>query len=230
MPVCTREHSAAFETVVFDLDGTLLDTLEDLKISTNAALAAHGFPERTLDEVRRFVGNGVALLIHRAVPAGTQKETEASVLEAFKRHYGAHCEEHTGPYPGVPEMLARLHDAGTRLAVVSNKPDFAVQELVERQFPGTFDAVMGENEAAGIRKKPAPDMVLAALERMGRSREGMAYVGDSEVDVATAAAVGCPCVTCLWGFRDRDELVRAGATTFVDTPDELARVLLAPAR
>lgn len=216
----------AYKTAVFDLDGTLLDTLEDLMLSTNAALSAHGMPEHSLEDVRRFVGNGVALLIKRAVPAGTPADVEAAVLEDFKCHYGAHCEDHTGPYPGIPEMLASLREAGVALAVVSNKPDFAVQELVERRFPGTFDAVLGENEAAGISKKPAPAMVEAALARMGRDREGMVYVGDSEVDVATAANSGCPCLTVTWGFRTREELLAAGATTFVDTTEELARVIL----
>lgn len=220
----------AYKTVVFDLDGTLLNTLEDLWISTNAALAAHGMPEHTIDDVRRFVGNGIALLIHRAVPAGTPADVEAAVLEEFKRHYGAHCEDHTAPYPGVPQMLSRLHEAGVGLAVVSNKADFAVQELVSRQFPGTFDVVLGENEAAGIRKKPAPDMVEAALERMGRDRDGLVYVGDSEVDVQTAASAACPCVTCTWGFRTRGELEEAGATTYVDSPRELELVLLGSAR
>lgn len=216
----------AYKTVVFDLDGTLLDTLEDLTISTNAALAAHGMPSHPIESVRRFVGNGIALLIHRAVPAGTPADVEAAVLEDFKRHYGAHCEDHTGPYVGVPDLLARLRDAGLALAVVSNKADFAVQELVGRQFPATFDVVLGENEAAGISKKPAPAMVDAALARMGRGRDGLVYVGDSEVDVQTAANAGCPCLSCTWGFRTRAELVAAGATTFVDTPEELGRVLL----
>ena len=211
MPAC--------ETVIFDLDGTLLDTLCDLHLSTNAALAAHGMAPRTKDEVRRFVGNGIALLIHRAVPEGTPAEVEAAVLDSFRAHYGAHCEDHTAPYPGIRELLASLRAAGLGLAVVSNKADFAVQELVGRQFPGAFDAVLGENEAAGVRKKPAPDMVEAAL----------AYVGDSEVDVATASAVGCRCVACSWGFRSVAALVEAGATTIVDTPAELERVLLAGA-
>ena len=221
MPIC--------KTAVFDLDGTLLDSLEDLHLSTNAALAAHGMPTHSIDDVRRFVGNDIALLIHRAVPAGTPADVESAVLEDFKRHYGAHCEDHTGPYPGIPQMLAHLREAGVSVAVVSNKADFAVQELVARQFPDTFDAVLGENEAAGIRKKPAPDMVEAALERMGATHEGLVYVGDSEVDVQTAASVSCPCVSCTWGFRSVAQLVEAGATTFVDTPDELERVLLGSA-
>ena len=220
---------SAYQTVVFDLDGTLLDTLEDLTRSTNAALAAHGMPAHSIDDVRRFVGNGIALLIHRAVPAGTPADVEAAVLEDFRRHYGAHCEDHTGPYPGIPVLLARLRAAGLKLAVVSNKADFAVQELVQRQFPHTFDAVLGENEAAGISKKPAPAMVEAALALMGRTHDGLVYVGDSEVDVQTAANAGCPCLSCTWGFRSRDELTAAGATTFVDTPEELGRVLLGSA-
>ena len=216
----------AYQTAVFDLDGTLLDSLEDLHLSTNAALAAHGLPARSLEEVRRFVGNGIRKLVERAVPAGTGAAEQEAVYEDFCAHYAAHCEDHTGPYPGILELLARLRAAGVRLAVVSNKGDFAVQELVARQFPGAFDAILGENEAAGIRKKPAPDMVEAALARMGADRDGMVYIGDSEVDVQTAASVGCPCISCTWGFRSVDDLLAAGATTFVNTPAELERVLL----
>ena len=216
----------AYQTAVFDLDGTLLDSLEDLHLSTNAALAAHGLPARSLEEVRRFVGNGIRKLVERAVPAGTGAAEQEAVYEDFCAHYAAHCEDHTGPYPGILELLARLRAAGVRLAVVSNKGDFAVQELVARQFPGAFDAILGENEAAGIRKKPAPDMVEAALARMCSDRDGMVYIGDSEVDVQTAASVGCPCISCTWGFRSVDDLLAAGATTFVNTPAELERVLL----
>lgn len=216
----------AYSTAIFDLDGTLLDSLEDLHLSTNVALAEHGLPARSLEEVRRFVGNGIRKLVERAVPAGTGAAEQEAVYEDFCAHYAAHCEDHTGPYPGILELLARLRAAGVRLAVVSNKGDFAVQELVARQFPGAFDAILGENEAAGIRKKPAPDMVEAALARMGADRDGMVYIGDSEVDVQTAASVGCPCVSCTWGFRSVDDLLAAGATTFVNTPAELERVLL----
>ena len=220
----------AYQTAVFDLDGTLLDTLCDLHLSTNAALAAHGMPARTIDEVRRFVGNGIALLIHRAVPTGTPAAEEAAVLEDFRRHYAEHCEDHTAPYHGIEVLLSHLRAAGLRLAVVSNKADFAVQELVARQFPGTFGAVIGENEAAGVRKKPAPDMVRVALERLGAGPEGLVYIGDSEVDVQTAASCACPAVICSWGFRDRAALVSAGARVIVDTPAQLERVLLAGVR
>lgn len=219
--------TATYRTVVFDLDGTLLDTLEDLMLSTNAALAVNQMPQHSLEDVRRFMGNGIATLIHRAVPAGTPDNAEAGVLADFRRIYGEHCEDHSGPYDGVPEMLASLRQAGLALAVVSNKADFAVQELVERWFPGTFDAVLGENEAAGISRKPSSAMVEAALARMGRDHEGLVYVGDSEVDILTAENSGCPCVSVTWGFRTRDELLRSGATVLVDAPAELADVLLA---
>lgn len=221
---------AAYETVVFDLDGTLLDTLDDLHRSANAALAACGLPARTRDEVRRFVGNGIALLVHRAVPEGTPAEREARVLDAFRAHYAAHCDDRTAPYPHVHELLARLRAAGAATAVVSNKADFAVQELVRRHFAGELDAALGESEAAGIRRKPAPDMVDAVLARLGRTRSGLVYVGDSEVDVACAASAGCPCVGCSWGFRGRAALAEAGATIIVDTVPELERVLLADGR
>lgn len=216
----------AYTTAVFDLDGTLLDSLCDLHLSINAVLAAHDMPTHSLADVRRFVGNGIRRLVERAVPEGTGVAEQEAVYEDFCAHYAAHCEDNTGPYPGIRDLLARLREAGVRLAVVSNKGDFAVQELVSRQFPGVFEAVLGENEAAGIRKKPAPDMVEAALERMGATRDSLVYIGDSEVDVQTAANVGCPCVSCTWGFRSVDELLAAGATVFVDTPDELGRVLL----
>ena len=216
----------AYTTVVFDLDGTLLDTLDDLCASTNHALRAHDLPERTLDEVRRFVGNGVAQLIRRAVPDGTPAEVESSVLAEFRRHYAAHCEDRTAPYPGIPELLERLGETGLTLAVVSNKPDAAVRELVGRRFPDTFTCALGECEERGVRRKPAPDMVLAVLGQLGRSQEGLVYVGDSEVDVETAAAVGCACLSCSWGFRTRAQLVSSGASTIVDTPLELGRVLL----
>lgn len=219
----------AFDTVVFDLDGTLLDTLEDLYQSVNRALAAHGQPARGRDEVCLFTGNGIRRLIERSVGEGRPDVDPAvteAVFEDFKRDYAAHCEDHTAPYPGIPQMVANLRAAGVACAVVSNKADFAVQELVQRHFPDAFDAVLGENEAAGIRKKPAPDMVDAALERLGRGREGLAYVGDSEVDIQTAAACACSCVSCTWGFRSREWLLDAGATLLVNTPSELERVLL----
>ena len=218
MPTC--------QTAVFDLDGTLLNTLDDLCISIDHALRANDCPPRSRDEIRSYLGNGMRVLVHLSVPEGSPAELEEAVASAFKEHYAAHCEDHTGPYDGIPELLERLRAEGMRLAVVSNKGDFAVQELIARQFPGTFDAVLGECEERGIRKKPAPDMVEAALERLGVTREGLVYIGDSEVDLETAEAVGCPCVICSWGFRSREQLEALGAQTIVGTPDELGRVLL----
>ena len=222
----------AARTVVFDLDGTLLDTLEDLWRSVNHALAWAGEPARTRDDVRLFVGNGIRMLVARSLGegrggVGAQDPARVdAVLAEFSRHYAAHAADHTAPYPGVPELLAQLREAGVGLAVVSNKADFAVQSLVELHFPGCFDAVLGEDEAHGIRKKPAPDMVEGALARLGRGREGLVYVGDSEVDLLTAEAAGCPCVACAWGFRGRARLAELGADPIVDNPSELARVLL----
>lgn len=217
----------AYKTVVFDLDGTLLNTLTDLDLSVNRALSAHWMPARTTDEVRAFTGNGIVRLIERSVPEGTHSALRKLVFDFFKADYAVHNMDHTAPYEGVPEMVEHLRAAGVGVAVVSNKADFAVQQIVAATMPDTFDAVLGECEAAGIARKPAPEMVWCALERMGASREGLVYVGDSEVDVATAANCGCPCIGCSWGFRSREELAAAGADVIVDTPAELERVLLA---
>lgn len=216
----------AYQTVVFDLDGTLLDTSADLVLAVNHALASRGLPERTAADVMAATGNGIAVLIAKSVPAGTPEDVHAQVFEEFKRYYAAHAMDHTLPYPGIPELVERLRAAGAHVAVVSNKADFAVQEIIDARMPGAFDAVLGECMEAGIAKKPAPDMVEAVLARLGLSREGLAYVGDSEVDIATAANCHCPCISVSWGFRSRDELIAAGAARIVDTPYELESVLL----
>ena len=209
----------AYRLVVFDLDGTLLNTLDDLAFSTNDALAMHGMPARTVDEVRRFVGNGIAKLIERAVPAGTDAATTAIVLEDFKRSYAVHAADTTQPYPGIFKMLDILRDRGILCALVSNKADFAVQELVERYFPGRFDAALGEQ--ASIAKKPAPDMVEAVCAKLGVGMDELVYVGDSEVDFQTAANCGCDLILCSWGFRGAEALRALGPSTIVDTPEEL---------
>lgn len=215
-----------YTTAVFDLDGTLLNTSIDLALAVNHALEAFGMPTRPEKDIISFTGNGIVRLVRRSVPEGTPDDLYEQVFAEFKRYYGAHALDHTEPYDGVPALIADLRAAGLKTAVVSNKADFAVQEIIDARMPGAFDAVLGECEAAGIRKKPAPDMVDAVLERLAADRSGLVYIGDSEVDVATAAACGCPCVNVSWGFRTREELVAAGATTIVDTPDELRRVLL----
>jgi len=218
--------AAAQKVAVFDLDGTLLDTTRDLALAVNHTLAVFGMPQLPQDQVIAYTGNGIVRLIEQSVPAGTPRDVWEQAFDEFKRYYGAHALDHTEPYPGIPECVAALRAEGLGVAVVSNKADFAVQEIIDARMPGCFDAVLGECEARGIRRKPAPDMVLAVLDQLGAARDGLVYIGDSEVDVATAAACACPCVSVSWGFRSREELVVAGATRIVDTPDELRRVLL----
>lgn len=215
----------AYKAAIFDMDGTLLNTLDDLAASTNAALAAHGMPLRTTDEVRRFVGNGIPNLIRRAVPAGTDEATQRAVFDTFCAHYAVHDADATAPYPGIIGLLEHLRAQGVLCAVVSNKGDFAVQALVEHYFDGLFGFAVGERE--GIRRKPAPDTVFAALKALGVEPGEAVYVGDSEVDVATAQASGLDCIAVTWGFRSVECLLEAGATTLVSTADELAAAILA---
>ena len=210
-----------YNTYIFDLDGTLLDTLTDLAASTNYALRTHGMPEHTIDEVRRFVGNGVRKLMERAVPDGTDNPLFDEAFATFRQHYMEHSLDTTRPYEGVPEMLAVLKAKGCHLAVVSNKMMAATQELCRHFFPETIELAIGENEAEGIRKKPAPDTVIAALRQLGVGEEGAVYVGDSDVDIATARNSNLPCISVLWGFRDRDFLLQHGASTLISAPKEL---------
>ena len=197
--------------VLFDLDGTLLDTLQDLADSTNAALRAFGYPERTVEEVRRFVGNGAERLIRLAVPEGADP---LPVLEAFRVHYQAHCREKTGPYEGIPALLAQVAQRWP-VAIVSNKPDSAVKALCQDHFPGIY--ALGESE--DCPRKPATDRVYKAMAALGAER--CVYVGDSEVDILTAKNAGAVCVSVLWGFRDEETLRDAGATCLCDTPRQV---------
>ena len=201
------------------MDGTLLDTLQDLWMSTNHALRSCGMPERSRDEVRQFVGNGVGLLIHRAVPEGTLKEKEERCFQAFRAHYVRHCQDHTAPYPGIDEMLKRLKEKGFKMGIVSNKLQAGVTELHEAWFKDTIDVAIGESE--DVHRKPAPDMVLRALEAMDVKTTEAVYVGDSDVDIETARRAGLPCISVLWGFRSRDFLVAHGATTLVKSPQDV---------
>ena len=214
----------AYQAAIFDMDGTLLNTLDDLAASTNAALSAHGMPRRETDEVRQFVGNGIPNLIRRAVPAGTDEATQRAVFKTFCEHYALHDADRTAPYPGILELLEQLAAEGVRCAVVSNKGDFAVQALCEHYFPGAFAFAVGERE--GVRRKPAPDTVDAALEALGIAAKDAIYIGDSEVDVATAEAAGLDCVIVTWGFRSVDTLLEAGARMLVDTCEELHEVIM----
>ncbi len=210
-----------YHTYIFDLDGTLLDTLTDLAASCNYALRTHGMPEHSIDDVRRFVGNGVRLLMERAVPGGAGHPDFEATFATFREHYMQHSLDTTRPYPGIPEVLAELKKRGCRLAVVSNKMMAATVELCHHFFPDTIEVAIGENEAAGIRKKPAPDTVFAALKELGVEKDRAVYVGDSDVDFKTSVNAGIPCVSVLWGFRDRDFLIQHGAKTFISAPSEL---------
>lgn len=216
-----------YNTYIFDLDGTLLDTLQDLANSVNYALRQYGLPEHSLDDVRRFVGNGVRLLMERAVPDGAQHPQFETVFATFRQHYMEHSLDTTRPYDGIVETIHELKQRGCRLAVVSNKMMAATQELVAHFFP-EIEVAIGEHEAAGIRKKPAPDTVYEALRQLGLVVGGFpadtVYVGDSDVDLETARNSGLPCISVLWGFRDKPFLLEHGATTFVSTPQELLTI------
>lgn len=207
--------------ILFDLDGTLLDTLEDLLDATNYALTSCGYPPRTLSQLRRFVGNGAANQIRLALPERASQAEIDHVLAVYKPYYTAHCQHKTQPYPGIPQVLAQL---GQRypIAIVSNKPDGAVKALCRQYFPGIF--ALGETP--DCPRKPAPDMVHRAMDAIGVQQA--IYVGDSEVDVDTAKNAGLPCLSVLWGFRDREDLEQAGAQYFCQTvsqlPDCLAQI------
>ena len=210
-----------YQTYIFDLDGTLLDTLGDLAASVNYALRTHGMPEHTVDDVRRFVGNGVRKLMERAVPEGADNPLFEDAFATFRQHYMEHSLDTTRPYDGIPETLAALKARGCHLAVVSNKMMAATQALCRHFFPDTIEVAIGEHEAEGIRKKPAPDTVVAALKALGVGKEDAVYVGDSDVDIQTARNSGIPCISVLWGFRDKDFLKQYGAETFISTPSDL---------
>ena len=209
--------------IVFDLDGTLLYTLEDLRDAVNHALRGAGFPERSLDEVRAFVGNGIRLLVERAVPEGTDNEATDRVFAAFKAYYSQNCTVKTAPYAGMPELLKALKAQGALLGVVSNKADAPVKDIIAHYFPSTFDYVVGERE--GVRKKPAPDSVLETAKALGCTLGDICYVGDSDVDAMTAQNAGCRCILVSWGFRPRPLLESFSPFAIVDTPEQLLKEL-----
>ena len=201
--------------ILFDLDGTLLDTLDDLLDSTNYALAHHGYPPRTKPELRRFVGNGAMNQIRLSLPEGCSPEEVQTVLDTYKPYYTAHCQNKTAPYPGIPEALAELK-AKYPIAIVSNKPDAAVKALCADFFPGVYSL----GETPDCPRKPAPDMVYKAMAAIGADR--CIYVGDSEVDVITAGNAGVPCLSVLWGFRDKEDMEAVGSEHFCDDTSVLA--------
>lgn len=208
-----------YNTYIFDLDGTLLSTLGDLAASCNYALRTNGMPERTVDEVRRFVGNGVKKLMERAIPGGLDNGQFEKTYADFRQHYMQHNLDTTKPYDGVMEMLEELRKRGKKVAVVSNKFYAATQELCRHFFGDLVPVAIGERE--DIRKKPAPDTVLEAMRQLGATAEGAVYIGDSDVDIDTARNSGMPCISVLWGFRDKEFLLEHGATTLVCTPEEI---------
>lgn len=208
-----------FDTYIFDLDGTLLSTLNDLATSTNYALRWAGMPERTIEEIRMFVGNGVKLLMERAIPNGINNPKFEETYAKFREHYLEHNLDTTSPYDGIPELLRELKRRGKKLAIVSNKFYAATQDLAKHFFPDTIEVAIGERET--IRKKPAPDTVLEALRQLGASKESAVYIGDSDVDIMTAKNCGLPCISVLWGFRDKDFLIQHGGTIFVNKPSEI---------
>lgn len=208
-----------YHTIIFDLDGTLLNTLEDLTDALNHTLESYKVPARTLDEVRRFVGNGLRKLLERAIPEGLDHPQFEEIFQSFKSYYLDHCKEKTAPYPGVMELLKELHRRDIPMAIVSNKNDRAVKQLAADFFDGLLSVAIGERE--GILKKPAPDTVFTALKELGQDKESALYIGDSEVDLQTAANAGMDCISVSWGFRGRDFLKEKGASLIIDTPLEI---------
>lgn len=210
------------KAVIFDLDGTLLYTLENLCESTNFALSHFGYKPRTLEEIREFVGNGVNRLIERAIPDGCANPDFEACLKMFKEHYSKTMYEKTRPYDGVLAMLEELQKIGVKRAVVSNKFDAAVKELCARYFGSRVEIAVGECET--VSKKPAPDGVLSVIKQLGC--EGCCvYVGDSEVDIQTAKNAGIPCISVCWGYKDEDFLIKHGAQKIVKTVDGLLEAL-----
>ena len=209
--------------LIFDMDGTILYTLEDLMNSTNYALLEYGYPVRTLDEVRQFVGNGIHKLVERAVPEGTSKDRIEDVFETLEKHYKIHCMDTTKPYDGIIDLLKKLREKGFQTAVVSNKVDFAVQDLVDDFFRGLFDIAIGERE--GVRKKPAPDSVYKVMKAFHLAKEDVVYIGDSDVDFETAKNAGVDYILVEWGFRDRSFLESLGASVFAKKPEDILNLV-----
>lgn len=212
-----------YSLAIFDLDGTLLDTLDDLYLSVCYALKVHGFPERSRDEVRRFIGNGVKKLMERATPPGTDSETNAKCLETFRAYYLKHMSDNTSPFPGVLSTLEEIKSEGVKIAVVSNKLHEAVKGLCDDYFPGLIDQAIGVTREE--ERKPSPINVIKAMESFSCSKDETIYIGDSEVDVETAHNAGLKCIGVTWGFRDEKTLITAGCDVIVAQPEELIKAL-----
>lgn len=211
------------QAVIFDLDGTLLNTLGDLRAATNHALEVRGLAPRSMDEIRRFVGNGIRLLICRAMPEGTSDAEIDAALDDFKAYYAAHIHDRTVPYDGIPQLLTALRKCGVKVAVLSNKIDSASQELIGYFFPGKTDVVFGEH--VGVPRKPDPTSCRMVMQQLGVQPEQVLYVGDSGTDMQTAKNAGLYAVGVTWGFRSREVLTENGADVLVDHPEQILRIV-----
>lgn len=213
-----------YDTVIFDLDGTLLDTLDDLTDGVNHALADFGYPLADREQIRARLGYGSGYLIAKSVPGGRDCPNYQAVFDDYLTYYRAHSSVKTRPYPGTLELLAALKERGVRCAIVSNKPDSAASELGKRWFDGLVMTTVGERE--GIRRKPAPDSLLEVMAQLGALKSHTVYIGDSEVDIETAAAAGVDCISVTWGFRTPEQLIKSGASMLVSGMDELKTKLI----
>lgn len=212
-----------YDAVLFDLDGTVLDTVEDIADSLNRALENHGFARISTAQAESFLGNGTRRLVELALPESCPESVKEDVIEEYRGLYDHFCHEKTRPYRGMVELIKALKAAGVKTAIVSNKPDSMVQTLATVYYPGVPDVVLGERE--GLARKPAPDMVQFALKAIGAEAGRSIYVGDTEVDILTARNAGLGCISVPWGFRSREQLEKAGADPIADTVEELARYL-----
>ncbi|MBQ8006195.1 MAG: HAD family hydrolase [Lachnospiraceae bacterium] len=212
-------------TIIFDMDGTVLNTLDDLTDSVNYVFSKFGLPARSRDEYRQFFGNGIGYAMKCAAPEGTPDSLIEEMIPVFKEYYDIHCLDKTGTYDGIIDLMKELRDSGCKMAIVSNKIDSAVKELNERFFSEYVSVAIGERP--GVSRKPAPDTVFAALAELGSSPDEAVYIGDSEVDLMTAKNSNLPCIAVLWGFRDRDFLIKYGASAFAKTPKDIISYLTA---
>ena len=210
-------------TIVFDMDGTVLNTLDDLTVSVNYVLEKYGMPGRTSKEYRMFFGNGIRHALELALPEGASPEMLDEMVPVFREHYDRHCLDNTRPYDGILDLMKELKDRGYKMAIVSNKIDSAVKELNTRFFSEFVDVAIGEKP--GIKRKPAPDTVYEALKELKSDVNEAVYIGDSEVDYATAQNSGLKCISVLWGFRDKEYLEEIGADIFVEKPADILRIL-----
>lgn len=215
----------SYKLAIFDMDGTILNTLADLAASVNFALTAEGYPTRTIEEVRLFVGNGIRKLIERSVPRGTIVQNIDKVHEKFTAHYTKHCTDNTKPYEGINELLGELRKNGCKTAVVSNKADYAVQKLCIEYFPEYFDLAAGEQQPI-YKKKPAPDLVFLIMDKLNVAAEDTVYIGDSDVDIQTAVNAKVDCICVDWGFRSREFLLQNGAEKIVSDTIQLRQAIL----